>query len=282
VLFTAVASGLIEEGADLGSSQIVSLRQPRVAVLYGDPASPTATGWLAYLLEQELGLDYTRLAPDNLGAARLSDYDVLVFPDSDALGNAYRQRLGKDGIEHLQAWIESGGVFVGIGGGAGFAASEQVGWTSGRPVLAPDARPQSQSSDGAAGDATRAKEKGTPTLDDLPVATPGAVVRVLLDEKSFLTAGYGDRIAVPLASRLALTRPERGRVVGRFESAEKLRLAGFMWDETRKAIADQSYLVVEKLGEGKVILFAADPAFRAFWPHLHRLLLNALVVAPSI
>jgi hypothetical protein len=85
-----------------------------------------------------------------------------------------------------------------------------------------------------------------------------------------------------LASRLALTRPERGRVVGRFESAEKLRLAGFMWDETRKAIADQSYLVVEKLGEGKVILFAADPAFRAFWPHLHRLLLNALVVAPSI
>lgn len=282
VLFTSVASGLTEEGVDLGSSQIIALRQPRIGLLYGEPTSPTSTGWLAYLLEQNLGLDYTRLTPDHLDRARLSDYDVLVFPDSDPLGSGYRELLGKEGIERLRQWIEAGGVFIGIGGGAGFAASEEVAWTSARPALGPEARTHAPAPPGTAGEATQSKAKVSMSIDDLPAPTPGAVVRVLLDEQHFLSAGYGDRIAVPITSRLALTRPERGRVVGRFESAEKLRLAGFMWDETRKAFADQSYLVAETLGEGKVILFAADPAFRAYWPHLHRLLLNALVLAPAV
>lgn len=282
VLFTGVPSGLTEEGIDLGSSQVVSLRLPRIGLLYGDPASPTSAGWLSYLFEQKLGLDYTRLLPETLADVRLADFDVLVFPDTDPLGSAYRERLGKEGIDRLRRWVEAGGTFVGIGGGAAFAASEEVGWTTARPVT------QHDLADKVEGAASRKRpeegEEAEPslTVEDLPDPTPGAIARVILDPRHFLTVGYGERLAVPIGTRLAFTAPRRGRVVARFDDAEKLRIAGFMWDETRRAFSGQAYVVSDRLGDGKLILFAGDPSFRAYWPNLHRLLLNALIVAPAI
>ena len=55
-----------------------------------------------------------------------------------------------------------------------------------------------------------------------------------------------------------------------------------MWDDTRRALAGESYLVTEERGRGKVVLFASEPAYRAYWPALHRLFLNAVLFAPHM
>ena len=67
-----------------------------------------------------------------------------------------------------------------------------------------------------------------------------------------------------------------------FPHADRLRLSGFMWDDTREALSGQAWLISEKLGRGKLVLFAGDPVFRAFWPNLNRLIVNAVVLAPSL
>ena len=53
-------------------------------------------------------------------------------------------------------------------------------------------------------------------------------------------------------------------------------------DDTRQALAGGSYLMTEEYGQGQVVLFASEPAYRAYWPALHRLFLNAILLARHI
>jgi hypothetical protein len=276
VVLHGVHTGLSDEGIDLGSSHVVNLRKPRIGLYWGAPASPPSAGWMAYLLEQRYGLDFTRLNPDDVREGELGDFDVLLFPstsaDLDPLGEEYREFLGEQGIARLGEWIKSGGVFVGVGGGAGLATLPGAGWTS--ADLAVKAQEEGEVQDAGTED--------TLDADDLPESTPGAMVRVRLDRHHYLTAGYGSRVAVPMLSRLAFHTAERARSAATFEEEERLVVSGFMWDDTRRALAGKSYLVTEEHGRGKVVLFASEPAYRAYWPALHRLFLNAILLAPQV
>ena len=141
VVFYGVHTGLSDEGIDLGSAHVVNVRKPRIGLYWGAPASPPSAGWMAYLLEQRYGLDFTRLNPNDVRAGELGGFEVLLFPstnvDLDPLGEAYRDFLGEEGIARLGEWIDNGGVFVGFGGGAGLAALPGVGWTSAGLALRP-------------------------------------------------------------------------------------------------------------------------------------------------
>ena len=59
-------------------------------------------------------------------------------------------------------------------------------------------------------------------------------------------------------------------------------LGGLFWDITRKRLEKKAYATEESVGEGHVILFAEDPAFRAAWEGLHKLLLNGVLFGPSM
>jgi len=276
VVFHGVHTGLSEEGIDLGSSHIVDMRRPRIGLYWGAPASPPSAGWMAYLLEQLYGLDFTRLNPNDVREGKLDDFDVLLFPTTDAdrdpLGEEYRARLGDEGIARIGEWIERGGVFIGFGSGAGLATLPGVAWTSASLALRPSTE------DGE----DDPEEEDTPTAEDLPESTPGAMVRVRLDRHHFLTAGYGSQAVVPMLSRLAFQPGEEARSAATFEEEERLVVSGFMWEDTQQALAGGAYLMTEKHGRGKVILFASEPAYRGYWPALHRLFLNAILLGPHV
>ncbi|MGD8377448.1 MAG: M14 family metallopeptidase [Acidobacteriota bacterium] len=278
VLFRGARSAWTDEGIDLGSDKVLPLRAPRVGLVFGPPARPSATGWIWYLMEQRLDLAITRIRARDLPRGDWTDLDVLIFPDADPLGDAYLELLGEAGVERLDRWVRDGGVFVGIGGGAALAARPETDWTSARPVT----RPAPVEDPAAGRGAPSPADPPAVRVDELPDATPGAIARVDLDLHHYLTLGYGDWLAVPVISRLAFTPAGEGIDVARFAPADELRLSGFMWDETREALAGQSYLLAERRGRGKVILFAGSPIFRAYWPHLNRLLLNAVLLAPSL
>jgi hypothetical protein len=49
-----------------------------------------------------------------------------------------------------------------------------------------------------------------------------------------------------------------------------------------EALKGQAWLVEERRGRGKVVLFAEDPSFRGTWEGLHALLLNAVMIGPNV
>src|SRR5207249_2742418 len=104
-----------------------------------------------------------------------------------------------------------------------------------------------------------------PEEEELP-RTPGAILRVELDDRHPLTAGYGKSVPVLVYShRQMVSEDTDGRkrwVAGRFSGKGKIRIGGFLWPESRDALSGGAWLVEEAVDSGRVVLFAEDPNFR--------------------
>ncbi len=265
-----------DAGITLGSRQMVDLKKPRVAIAAYEPTSGRAYGFLWFLFEQMLEYPFTAIRTRQIRAADLSKYEVIIFTDGSDSG--YQEELGSAGVARLKAWIEAGGVFIGIKGGAAFATRRGVEWTTSRLV--------GRREDPPAGPSQPGPQQPAPPAKDAPPEkevdrTPGAMVRAEFNTAHFLTTGYEPSQVVMHNSDLIFT-PSRDGTAAVSYSKENLRLSGFVWPETEKRLAGSPYLIAEKLGRGHVLLFADDPNFRLLWPRLTRLFLNGVWLAPSI
>jgi hypothetical protein len=70
-------------------------------------------------------------------------------------------------------------------------------------------------------------------------------------------------------------------VAVRLAAGERLRLAGLLWPEARERFAESAWLTVERKGNGQLILFASQPAFRGYNLATGRLFANAVVYGPG-
>ena len=176
----AAQTAWTEEGPDLGSASIDSLKRPRVAVLADRPTDENAFGAIWFLLERRLGLPFTALRAEDLGGADLSRYNVIVFPDGSA--SRYRQAMSEPIVKRLSAWMDDGGVLVLSGGAAAMAADPKVKWTRAR-LLGPDPEPEgdeAQAKAQAADDEKdrEARAKGPAAAADRPCGpAPGRAPR---------------------------------------------------------------------------------------------------------
>ncbi len=254
----AADSAWTDGGITLGSPRIVDLKAPRVAIAIYPPTSGRSYGSLWFLFEQILDYHFTPLRVDVMRFVDLSKYDVIIFPDGNDA--AYQDYLGPAGISRLKTWIEAGGVFIGLKGGAALATRKDVEWTSSR-LFGREPQPQQR--------------------EEEILETPGAMLRVELNPAHFLSFGSEPQQVVLQNSDLVFTLSTEGTNVATY-AKENTRVSGFVWEGTLKRIAGTAYLVDENRGRGHVILFADDPNFRLLWPRLTRLFLNSVFLAPSL
>ncbi len=262
----AVDTAWTTAGPSLGSAQVDDLKAPRVAIATYEPTNGRAYGHLWFLFEQIIGYPFTPIRTDSLESADLKRYDVIIFPHGSDAG--YERMLGKEGVERLKSWIEAGGVFIGIKGGAAFATRENVRWTSsylhGRSVPEDIKEPDSKEA-----------------IERAVAGTPGAMLRAELNPAHFLSFGTSREQVVLMNSDLIFAPSKEGTNVALI-AKENPRVSGFLWPDTLERLAGSAYLIDENLGRGHVILFADEPAFRLLWPRLTRLLMNSVFLAPSL
>jgi hypothetical protein len=264
----AIRTAWTPRGIYLGSDHVVNLKTPKILVVTEEPSSQTAYGALWYLLEKRYGVPFTPIRLAYFSEVNLFDYDVLVFPDGSA--NGYKRTLEKSDIDNIKNWMRQGGVFVGIRGGAVFATLKDVEFSTATRLGEEPEEEKKEKTD-------KKDEKKEKIKVDY---TPGAVYLVSLDTRHYLSLGYPERVPVLVRSDWILKPSKEGANVGIF-AKEKPRISGFAWENTDKLFPGNAYLVDEPVGQGHAILFADDPSFRLFWPSLDRLLLNAILLAPS-
>jgi glutamine amidotransferase-like uncharacterized protein len=75
-----------------------------------------------------LGCAYDPLTPSTVNDLSVDHHHVLVMPGGNM--GIYAQNLGDQGMQRIKAYVEQGGGYVGICGGAYFAARQWVwqGW----------------------------------------------------------------------------------------------------------------------------------------------------------
>ena len=74
---------------------------------------------------------------------------------------------------------------------------------------------------------------------------------------------------------------EAGRNLITFVDRDSVVTAGFCWPETQELARGKTFLAYRPLGKGHLIAFAADPNYRAMYPNLQRLFLNACLFGPG-
>jgi hypothetical protein len=255
-----VASGLAPEGyPSLGSADVVSLRKPAIAMLAEDPISGYSFGWSWFTLDREYEIPTTVLRVGSVAGTPLDPFDVIVVPDAPAA--PLRAALGDGGVSRIRRWVRDGGTLVTIAGATDFARDGMIALRS-----------WYDTDDGE--DAQR-------------FTVPGTILRSRLDERHWLSAGYGDTDLPVLANRSAVYLPPQGppsparRVVARYAARDSLRISGLAWDESLDRLAGTVFAYEEQVGLGRVIAFAEDVNFRGFWRGARRLFLNAVIAGTS-
>jgi len=275
----AVDTGLSDPGFPaLGSADVMPFRLPEIALLGGEPVHGYSFGWAWYTLDRQYEIPITIRQARSIKDTPLHLFDVLVIPHLFSTGELARV-LGDDGIERLKQWVEDGGSLVAIGSAVDFVRQELElsglrSWydvQTGRDRMSEEEK----------------KEKPLDPADQpTPFDVPGAILRTEMDPETWLAAGYDSELPVLVDSRRLYLAPEGPpdsgqRVVARYAEADALRLSGFIWPESAERLPGAVFAYEERIGDGRVILMAEDPNFRAYWRGANRLFLNAVVLSPS-
>ncbi len=251
----ALNSATTDNELRLGSPKLKSLRSPRIAVMTGTPVNTPEYGAIWHMLEREYEIKFTALQMQELRDADLRRYNVIVFPDDEERWaqprGFYRESLREAGVNKLRRWIEDGGTFVGIKGGA-------------RLALQDSASPRS-----AGFCATRLLG----TMDK----TPGTIFQMRPRARHLLAAGFEAPLPVLARSSLLFSPSAQAETIFAFEN----KLSGISAPQDEQRSNGAPYVLKEKVGSGQVILFADDPTFRLAWQGLARVFLNAILLGPS-
>ena len=286
----------------IGSEEIADLKVPKVALVGEEGVSQTSYGAIWWGFERRYGIQFTPVSIRWLGFGDLAQFNVIIIPDASA--GTLGKILGKDGADRIKAWVQHGGTLITMAGASEWAARENVNLTSAR-VVGPEGEKRDTTGIPAAvtidtTTATARKREKTsdraPAMEDLlgttspnatnasPVELAGSHFDVVLDRTHWLTQGYErPRITVMLAGSTFFKLSKEGANVGVFPTTGKLHRAGFAFPEnTERLLRGTAFLIEEPLGDGHVILFANEPMFRGWWRALDRLVLNGVVLGPSL
>lgn len=128
-MLNEVSTGMVDKGADFGSSDVASLRPVKVAMLTGEGASSLSAGNIWHYFERDLGYPVTLINAKDAAGANWAKYDVVVLPDGN-FGNL----LGKEGV--LRKWVEQGGLLIGFESVADLLAANDWGIKEKKPAEA--------------------------------------------------------------------------------------------------------------------------------------------------
>jgi hypothetical protein len=271
-------SAFVEAGTSLGSNQAVALKTPRVLLAWDSPASSLSAGWARYVLERRYNQAVTAVRASSLARLDWRRYDVLVLPS----GN-YAAALGGDNLRRLKDWLNAGGTLITLGEASRWAARESTALLDTRTEL----RDGSLDTDAPARpDTTRRPadfDQAIQPAREQPEPVPGALLRVLLNENHWLSAGTDGELQVPVESNrvFAPLKLDRGLNVGLYAAKDRLLASGLLWPASAQQLPHKAYLIHQPYGQGHLIAFAEDPNYRAYAEATMFLFMNAVLLGPA-
>jgi hypothetical protein len=247
-------------GVSLGAHDVVPVRAPRVALVGGGGVSATSYGAIWHLLDRQLELPHHRLETRTLGRVDLSRFDLLILP----AGFGYDAWINRATADSIGRWVEQGGMLVAVGGA--------IAWLRRHGLTDVEAwRP------------AEARAAGTNGEDPVNrrLHIPGAALATELDTGHALAAGLRAAPAELFVGReILLATGDPSRDILRV--GPDPILAGFAWPEALERLEGALLVGVQKRGQGALVLFAQEPAFRLFWRAKLPLFLNAVMLGPSL
>ena len=255
-----VDSAMTGSGPELGSPRVRPLSPSRVAMVAGSGVNGYAAGSIWHQLDYRLGIPLALVAPEAINEALLARHTHLIMVDGEYL------TIGEEAQLALDRWINAGGVLILTRGAVTWAQTLQ--WL---PAAETDELSTTRFAYGDMASKDGAEQVG------------GAILQVELDETHPLAFGIElPAIGLMRRGRTTLVAPTGNpfTVAGAYSSTPLLD--GYLPDGYEAQLAGEPAILAVPRGEGVIVAFADDPAFRAVWWVGQRLISNAIAFAETI
>ncbi len=243
-------------GVNLGSRKIFSLEKPEVALLVDGGVDSYEAGEIWHLLDQRYEMPVTLLPMNRVRSSVIDRYNVILMPDGNYNG------LGKSGASALQSWTSRGGTLVAKGRALQFLTNQEVidfefrERSEGEPAL------QKSYSD---------FQNATGAL-----VTGGAIFNALLDTSHPVGFGYTKPEIYSFRNDNLWIEPSANPYANPMVYTESPLASGYLHPSNVEGLQQGGVIRVESVGNGRVIGFADNPNFRAFWFGTNKLFANAI------
>ncbi|MDO3628401.1 M14 family metallopeptidase [Mucilaginibacter sp. BT774] len=257
VTLSVLKSGFVDKGADLGSSAIKSLHQPKVLLISGEGSSSEAMGEIWHFFDQEINYPLTIVKYHDLSRERINDFDVIIFPDG-----SYDDLP----VERLQSWVHDGGKLIAMENTVSMLADKK-GFSIKSMTDKHDTSSKSKEN--------LIKVYADRDHDAIRSSVPGAIYKVDMDnthplgfglQKYYFTLKLNDVIYNYLG--------DDGWNVGTIKKNGYVE--GFVGQKAKEKLKGGLLFGVQSIGRGSVVYLVDDPIFRSFWQNGKLLFGNAV------
>ena len=257
----AVTGGASQSGIDLGSSRFSVITRPAIAMFTGTGVNALDAGEIWHLLDQRMNIPSSHLELSVFNGIDAGKYNTLIMP-----GGNYGSSLNKD---KLKAWVENGGTLI--------VTEEAINWLAQAGisnVKFKRAKNPADSTDRLSY-SQRVQVTGSQQVN-------GVILGADLDLTHPLAFGYSsNKISLFKANRVFLEKSRNPYATPLMYGRDPLQ-SGWVSRENAEAIKNSAAVVVQALGQGRIIHISDNPNFRAFWLGGTRLFMNAIFFGRSI
>lgn len=246
VRLTAVNTGIVEKGEDLGTHSYRRIKKPKIAVLAGENIYNTAFGEIWHYMEKEIKYPITVINTKHINETNLFKYDVVILPSGDY----------EDIEKEFLSFVKQGGKVIALERALKeFKRDKRLLFNKGSFKKRSSKRKRKDTA------ITRFYGQSRQRLMN---RVAGAIYKVNLDNTHPLAYGEDKFVfLIKRNNRLFPYLPRGGWNVGRF--AENSHISGFVGTHLKERINQTLALGVESFGRGSLVYMADSPIFRGFW-----------------
>lgn len=252
--FHALETGNAVSGPDAGSARFAVVTQPKIAMLAGTGVNATDAGEVWHLLDQRMSIPATHLEQSVFNRVDLNKYNTLIM-----VGGTYNE-LNK---EKLKAWVQAGGTLI--------LTEEAITWAQQNGI-------NNVSFKRAKSPADSTKRLPYHSREQIEGAQQisGAVLGAEADLTHPLAFGYtSSTISLFKANRVFMEKSKNPYATPFYYGNNPMQ-SGWVSTLNTEAIRNSAAVVVNTVGNGRVINIADNPNFRAFWLGGSKLFMNAV------
>jgi hypothetical protein len=250
----AVTTGNVNSGSDLGSARFVPVTKPNIAMIVGPGVNATDAGEVWHLLDQRMNMPATHLESSVFNRVDLAQYNTLIM-----VGGSYPD-LNKD---KLKAWVQGGGTLI--------LTEEAVSWSAQNGISDVKFKKAKSPTDST----QKLVYVDRPEIEGAQQIF-GAIFGADADMTHPLAYGYNQKtISLFKANKVFMEKSKNPFGTPFYYGAKPLQ-SGWVSRENLDAIKNSAAVIVNTVGNGRVINIADDPNFRAFWLGGTKLFMNAI------
>jgi hypothetical protein len=250
----SIETGFASSGIDLGSRKFLPLTQPTIAMLSGAGVSALDAGEVWHLLDQRMNIPCTHLDISVFNRADLAKYNTIIM-----VSGTYPD-LNK---EKLRAWVQAGGVLILEEDAVSWAVQNGINNVSLKKIKSPVDSGQRLPY------VEREQVEGGQQMN-------GAIFGAAADLTHPLAYGYNQKtVSLFKANRIVMEKSKNPYATPFYYGNNALQ-SGYASTQNLDAIKNSAAVIVNTIGDGRVINIADNPNLRGFWLGGTKLMMNAI------